>query len=354
MKDETGIEDMSAKDHEEELSMKNEQQDLHKGKILVVDDEEEVSRLLQKLLDGEGYNVRYALNFDEVRRAFEQEPFDLVTLDIIMPEVDGLQVLKWIKENFPDTGVVMATALGELDVVLEAMRSGATNYLLKPFNFGLVIEEIGRAMERQRLIAENRSYQLELEQKVEERTRELNQAYVQLERQMRELEGRDRMVRFQMSVHTLEEAYAKVLEELKQVLGVQRAILYRADDKGGWLEGVAAIGLSVPGCMEKPYQLTDLPLLLLGDTSNLSVQAFREKKTIEGTEDEMAVPVLYHEEILGVLWLCSPQEKTMPKEEILNTLWRLGSEAALVLRGALMAEELESGVFSFDELEGIE
>ena len=334
--------------------MKNEQQDQHKGKILVVDDEAEVGQLLQTLLVSQGYNVRHALNFDEVRNAFEQEPFDLVTLDILMPGVNGLQVLKWIKENYPDTGVVMATALGELDVVLEAMRSGASNYLLKPFNFGLVSEEIGRAMERQRLIAENRSYQLELEQKVEERTRELKQAYAQLERQMRELEGRDRMVRFQMSVHTLEEAYAKVLEELKQVLGVQRAVLYRADDRGDLLEGVAAMGLSVPGRMEETLQLTGLSPVPVGEIDSLPVQAFREKKVIEGEEGEVAVPVLYHEEILGVLWLHSPQEETVAKEEFHNALWRLGSEAALVLRGALMAEELESGTLSFDELEEIE
>ena len=144
-----------------------EQQDQQAGRVLVVDDEKPVGQVLQQWLRRKGYQVRYASGFEEVQQAFAEEEFDLVTLDIMMPEVDGLQVLRWIKEHYPDVGVIMATALGDLDSVLEAMRLGAINYLIKPFNMELIATELERGMERQRLIAENRSYRQELEQKVE-------------------------------------------------------------------------------------------------------------------------------------------------------------------------------------------
>ena len=126
--------------------MKPEQQVQYRGRILVVDDEEPIGRLLQSWLMDEGYQARCALGFDEVCRSMAEEPFDLVTLDVMMPDVDGLQVLKWIKAHYPDTGVVMATALDDLDTVLEAMRAGASNYLVKPFKQSKVVqlmEELG-------------------------------------------------------------------------------------------------------------------------------------------------------------------------------------------------------------------
>ena len=138
----------------------------YKGRILVVDDEVPVGKVLQQWLLSEEYMVDYANNFAEVEKAFARGTYDLVTLDIMMPEVDGLQTLQWLREHHPDVGVVMATALSNFDTVLEALRGGAIDYLLKPFNMDLVSEEIARAMERQRLVAENRAYEEHLEKLV--------------------------------------------------------------------------------------------------------------------------------------------------------------------------------------------
>ena len=88
--------------------------------------------------------------------------FDL-TLDIVPPVV---ACGPCAGSANPDVGVVMATALGEMEVVIEAMRLGAYSYVVKPFKLELVAHEVARAMERQRLGAENRAYQRELEQKV--------------------------------------------------------------------------------------------------------------------------------------------------------------------------------------------
>jgi len=314
------------------------------GRILVVDDEESVARLLRDWLSSEGYEVRCANGYDQVREEMKTSPFDLVTLDIMMPGVDGLEVLRWLKERYPDVGVIMATAMGQLDSVLEAMRTGAINYLLKPFNMDLVSEEIKRGMERQRLIAENRAYQRELEQKVEERTAQLRQ-------KVRELDGLDRLVHFQMGVHSLEEGYAEVLEVLQQVLDVQRAIIYRADEEMGVLKGVAAMGLSAPGRLEGEEEVAGIGVLTIGDRASVEVRALEERK-LQQEEGKVAVPILFRDELLGILVV----EETAGWEgdEMGNCLWRLGGEAALVLQAAIMAEGLDSDNLGLNELENLE
>lgn len=159
------------------------------GRILVVDDEVPIGQLLELWLSEEHYQVRRATSFEVMREWMAKEPFDLVTLDIMMPMVDGLQALKWLREHYPVVGVVMATAFGELDLLIEAMRLGAYSYTLKPFKRELISHEVARAMERQRMAAENRAYQQELEQKVEGQTHELKIAYGQLEQRLAELES---------------------------------------------------------------------------------------------------------------------------------------------------------------------
>ena len=326
-----------------------EQREQQAGRILVIDDEKPVGLVLQSWLTRKGFYVRHALDFDEVSQFFASDEFDLVTLDIMMPGVDGLQVLRWLREHFPDVGVIMATALGDLDSVLEAMRLGAINYLIKPFNMELITEEIERGMERQRLIAENRSYQRELEQKVEERTRklqertrELQEAHGRLERQLQELEGRDRLVRFQMTMHSLEEACAEVLEVLRETLGVERGVLYRPADGGERLEVAASMGMG-----------EDVANPSLEEVEEPSVRAFVRGELVEGMEEEIAVPVIYRDEILGVFSTARPPA-SMNRKEFIDALLRLSGEAALVLRGALVTEDLENETFSLDGLEDIE
>jgi len=315
-----------------------------RGKILVVDDEEPVAMLLQQWLANEGYEVRQALHFDTVRGAMEEERFDLVTLDIMMPEVDGLQILGWLREHYPDVGVVMATATGNLDAVLEAMRGGAINYLLKPFHMDLVTEEIGRGMERQRLIAENRSYQRELEQKVEERTRELEQ-------KVRELEGRDRLIQLQMSPpDDVQEAYREILQTVAAVMQVPQVTLFRPDEEEDGLRAKAALGRSAPDRMEEEEQLREMDTIpVQGDDSRVS-QVFREGRPGDSGEGEVGVPILYNEEVLGVLWIEGMTRAGEERGAALNTLWRLGQEAALLLRLVQMAADLESGGAALEEL----
>jgi len=318
-----------------------EREEKAQGKILVVDDEEPVGKLLQQWLEDDGYEVSYARDACEVTGYLEQEKFDLVTLDIMMPGMDGLELLDWMRENFPEVGVIMATALGNMDTVLAAMRAGAINYMIKPFNMELVSEEVARGMERQRLVAENRVYQRELEEKVEARTRELNSAHGQLEKKVRELEGRDRLVQLQMAPPgSRREANIEILRIVEQVIGAQEVAIFRRDRDGYYLMAGRQLGIAVPEGEERR--------VVVDEESELVGQVFRTGESRTGTGGEVVAPIAYSGEVLGVLWVEGIGVEG--EGEVFDQLWYLSREAALVLRMVQMTVALEQGGAEIDEM----
>lgn len=328
--------------------MTAEQSNQCRGKILVVDDDPQVATFLQEILKREGYYALQATSFVKARTFMDQEPFDLVTLDLIMPEVDGFDALKWTREHHPDVGVVMATGVEDMDTVIEAMRLGAYDYLLKPFKRSLVTAQIDRAMERQRLLAENRAYQVDLEKKVAEQTHELREAYANLECKVRELEGRDRLLHVEMSGATPEEACREILQVFVQVLGIQSAVIYRPNEIGDRLEPVSALGLSHPGRLENEEKLTELATVSVDAQDELVAQVFRQAQLRYGSEAQAAVPLVYQKVVIGALWIDGLEEGE--KEERGNVLWSLGREAALVLWAAQVTEDLKSGKVQVNDL----
>jgi DNA-binding NtrC family response regulator len=128
-----------------------------KPRILIVDDEEIVVRSCRRILDDGQCEVESAADGWEALRRVDESPFDVIVLDIKMPKVDGLEVLQQVKERHPDVDVIMMTGLSEVHTAVRAMKLGALDYLSKPFDpdeLKLVVE---RALERRRLLRENRS-----------------------------------------------------------------------------------------------------------------------------------------------------------------------------------------------------
>ncbi len=106
---------------------------------------------------------------------------DLILSDMIMPEMDGIKLLEWVREFDPDVPVIMVTAIHDISTALEAIRRGAYDYILKPFEKDQLFLGVGRALQHRRLVNENRKYQRDLEQQVEDRTARLQEALDQLE-----------------------------------------------------------------------------------------------------------------------------------------------------------------------------
>ena len=150
--------------------------------ILVVDDEEAIRDVVTALLEGQGYKCTPAANGRVAMQYLNGKTPDLVLSDMVMPEMDGLKLLEWIQGHHKDVPVIMVTAMNDLSTALEAIRRGAYDYILKPFEKDQLFLGVRRALEHRRLLLENRKYQQELEKLVEDRTSQLRGALEQLER----------------------------------------------------------------------------------------------------------------------------------------------------------------------------
>lgn len=150
-------------------------------RILVVDDEEAIREVVSTLLEARGYECSVVSNGRQALEKFQGEAFDLVLSDIVMPEMDGLKLLEQIQVHDPDVPVIMVTAMHDISIALEAIRAGAYDYILKPFEKDQIYMSVSRAIEHRRLVQENRSYQTDLEHLVAERTQQLSTALQDLE-----------------------------------------------------------------------------------------------------------------------------------------------------------------------------
>lgn len=111
-------------------------------KILIVDDQFGIRILLTEILQSDGYTLFQASNGMQALEIFEEHEPDLVLLDMKIPGMDGLEILRRIKEIKPATEVMMMTAYGELNMIKEAMRLGAQKHFIKPFDIDEVRKEI--------------------------------------------------------------------------------------------------------------------------------------------------------------------------------------------------------------------
>ena len=122
-----------------------------KARILAVDDQRYFRELIEGLLGDEGYLVRTAASGDEALRILEREDFEVVITDLVMPGIDGTELVQKIKERLPDQEIVMVTGVVDVKAAVEAMKQGVTDYILKPFDRVVLLESIRKILQRRRL-----------------------------------------------------------------------------------------------------------------------------------------------------------------------------------------------------------
>ena len=135
------------------------------ARILVVDDEEIVIRSCLRILGGDEYQVEAVQDGREALRKIEENPYDVMILDIMMPNMDGLEVLRRVKETHPDVDVIMVTGLSQIDTAVQAMKLGAFDYISKPFEPDELKLVVQRALERRQLLQENLNLKSEVSSK---------------------------------------------------------------------------------------------------------------------------------------------------------------------------------------------
>jgi response regulator RpfG family c-di-GMP phosphodiesterase len=125
------------------------------ARVLVVDDEHVIREILSDFLVMEGYQVLTAGNGREALEVLGRERCDLIISDLKMPEMGGLELLEAVRDEYPDTIMLIMTGYGTVETAIQAMKSGAFDYVLKPFKVEEVVHTVARGLAQQRLKAEN-------------------------------------------------------------------------------------------------------------------------------------------------------------------------------------------------------
>ena len=146
------------------------------AKILVVDDEEQIRRLINRTLSGTEYTCTLAADGAEARKCLDEQTFDLVLCDVMMPGESGIDLTRHIAATHGDTAVIMLTGVDDPKTADAAIEAGTYGYIIKPFNPNELIINIRNALRRQKLEIANRMYRQDLEKMVAERTSQLKKA----------------------------------------------------------------------------------------------------------------------------------------------------------------------------------
>jgi two-component system, NtrC family, response regulator PilR len=126
--------------------------------LLIVDDEQSYRQLLTLVFEGDGHHIRTAINGRDALLKLEEEPADVIISDVKMPDMDGIELLRSVREFLPDVGVVLMTAFASVETAREAFKLGADDFIQKPFDVEELKIIVKKALEKQVLITENKAF----------------------------------------------------------------------------------------------------------------------------------------------------------------------------------------------------
>lgn len=255
--------------------------------LLIVDDEVEVRSVLHDLL-GEAYQCGEAASAEEALAQLRERDYELVISDITMSGMSGLEMIPHVKIISPDTVIVMISGMQTIESAINALRLGAFDYLMKPFDLRQAEAAIARAYEHHELIVAKRRYENHLEELVEQRTTELDQALDSLENAYRTtlqaltaaLETRD------AETHGHSERVVTFSLRLGREYGLTTPQM-KALEFGSLLHDIGKIGVP-DAILRKPAKLTDEEWVRMREHPMHGQQILRGIKFLEGAAKVVA------------------------------------------------------------------
>ncbi len=262
----------------------------HAERVLIVDDEADARRLLTLGLMSSGYECVQANSAAEAVEHLAEQDIALMLSDIRMPDVSGIELLAMVRERYPDLAVIMATAADDRHTAVVAMREGAYDYIVKPFNLEEVGFSVRRALEKRRLALEVRAYQESLERKVQERTRELQQKNDELERLILDVIALMAVTLEVRDEYTAHHSYrvAELAVELARYLGLPM-IEVEEVRLAALLHDIGKIGIR-ESVLHKPGKLNTVEMDHIKTHPLVAEQILRPLKHLDGI-----IPAIKHE-----------------------------------------------------------
>jgi len=248
--------------------------------ILIVDDEVAIRWLIKQTLAGKGYQCLEAGSANPALAELENNKVGLVILDIRLPGKSGAQLLPEIRAAYPDTVVIMVTAINDTITAIHCMKLGAYDYLTKPFNLDELVLSVDKALEKRRLELDNRDYQQNLEQRVQTQAEKIRDAFFNaITALVYALEAKDRYT----SGHS--QRVAEISVAIARELGLPPPSVSKVE-LAGRVHDIGKIGVR-ESVLHKPGQLT--------------AEEFQHVKRHPESGARILTPIVEDEEILQIV-----------------------------------------------------
>lgn len=257
---------------------------------LVVDDEPRLRRVLVQLLEGDGFEVFEAGTGVEALQVMETHPAPLVISDLRMPQMDGMSLLRHLTQRWPDTAVLMVSAVADVEMAVKCLHLGALDYVSKPFNLDEVRARVDQALQRRQLKLDLKTYQEQLEQRVRAQALRIKEQFDGgVEALAQALEEKDAYLRGH-SLRVAEYALA-----IARQLGLDAAAL-ESIKLGGHLHDIGKIGVREE-ILHKADRLTDEEYLHIMQHPSIGARIL--EPLMRDRPDVIAIVRSHHERIDG-------------------------------------------------------
>ncbi len=314
-----------------------------KNSILIVDDDQSIGEFLSQLFADEGYQTTSVYNGADALMALETGEYQLILLDLRLPDIHGSKVLKNLRGQYPDIDVVIMTSYASIETVVDAMRNGAVDYLFKPFDdLDFVLRVVNRTFEQRRMKEEN------------------EQLYRDLKQAVKRLTSVNEMSKAIHSILDINELVNFFAQLVAVELGARRVSVMLIDKKTGEMKIDASVGLD-----EKLIESVRVRLgegiagwvaekgeaVLVKDIE----KDFRFKKSRDRDSYEsnsfisaplvLSVPIKYQEETLGVINVNNKIDGGSFTDDDLKFITTLANQAAITIQNIHIFEELKDTHF---------
>lgn len=312
--------------------------------ILVVDDNEAVCQVLSEALGEEGYSVTVVVQGEDALLKLRQQPYPIVLLDLMLPGMHGSRLLQEIKRSFPKTDVIIMTSHASLDTAIQALRLGAQDYLIKPFDdLDGVIRVIKKTLEKHRLLEENER----LFQELKAKTQELGSA-------VERLSSLNQIGHAMHSILDLRELLNFFVHQVSNQLQAERVSLMLLNKKAGELSINASVGLDERLIREVRVRVGEgiagwvvkegKPLLVVDIEKDPRFQ----RQTGRGYDTAsfisaplvLSVPIKSKDEVLGLINVNNKKNGGIFSETDLEFVATLAHQAAIAIENARLFDHL--------------
>ena len=303
------------------------------SKVLFIDDEEGIRKIFSILLRKEGYQVFTAKSGEEGLKIFEQEMPPIVITDIKMPGMDGIGVLKRVKEINPEAEVIIITGYGDMNSAIEALKLDASDFLPKPVKDEALLVALKRAQEKLELRIKLKKYTHNLEDLVRERTKELQRAQEQIKTFYE-------VSRYISENTSLKETIDFVLKKIKEMVNYDYVLpLIFNSKKDNFISIEGYDSPNILGNWTQTYSIASM-------TEPMDMERWRSKRLpLTGPLKKFSyiasIPIVKEKEVMGSIILASYDSSSFSAQNMRFIYLMLSQTSGVIRRIILQDEQLE-------------